>query len=145
MENFTMRLLFVLPLLLTFSCGADKKGPHYGKTTVQELMAEKGEPLKEELIPVEDSKVLHYDGGEKYQVKNDIVTNGYLNPKKDERNLIYWKHAFKDCDVILQKINEKKVGHELPEYLMKCDALGIGVVYTQDSEIVSRVVEYEAK
>ncbi|MFA5584605.1 MAG: hypothetical protein WDA09_10365 [Bacteriovoracaceae bacterium] len=140
-----MRLLFIFSLVMITSCGAQKSGPNYGKTTVKELLTEKGEPTKEELIPVEDSKVLHFDGGEKYQVKNDIVTNGYLNPSKEERNLIYWKHAFKDCDVVTQKLTEKQVGHERPEYLMKCDALGKGVVYTEDSDIVLRVVEYEAK
>ena len=140
-----MRLFILLSLVLLVSCGAQKKGPTYGKTTVQELIAEKGEPVKEEVIPVDDAKVVHFEGGDKYQTKNDIVTNGYLTPNKSQRNLIYWKHAFKDCDVITQKLTEKQVGHEKPEYLMKCDAMGIGVVYTQDSDIVLRVIEYEAK
>lgn len=140
-----MRLFFLLSLILTVSCGAEKKGPQYGTTTLKELIALRGEPIKEEVIPVEDSKVSHYEDGDKFQSMSGVVTHGYLNPKKDERNLIYWKHAFKDCDVIIQKITEERVGHELPEYLMKCDALGTGVVYTQDSEIVLRVIQYEAK
>lgn len=140
-----MRPLYLLSLILLISCGAQKQGPSYGKTTVQELLVLKGEPVKEEVIPVEDSKVLHFEGDEKYQIKNDVVTTGFINPKKDERNLIYWKHTFKNCDVVIEKLTEKQIGHEPIEYLMKCDALGVGVVYSQDSETVSRVIEYEAK
>lgn len=140
-----MRLFLILALTVFVSCGAQKQKPSYGKTTVQELLAIKGEPVKEEVIPVEDSKVLHFEGNDKYQIKNDIVTNGYLTPKKEERNLIHWKQTFKNCDVVIEKLTEKQNGHEPPEYLMKCDALGVGVVYSQDSEIVTRVIEYEAK
>ncbi|HLW56567.1 MAG TPA: hypothetical protein VKY27_04225 [Bacteriovoracaceae bacterium] len=140
-----MRLIIFLSLAIFISCGPQKKGPTYGKTTVQELLSLKGEPIKEEVIPVDDSKVLHFENNEKYQVKNDIVTNGYLNPVQEQKSLIHWKHAFKDCDVVIQKITEKVNGHEPPEYLMKCDAMGVGVVYVQDSDIVLRVVEYEAK
>ena len=68
-----MRLFILLSLVLLVSCGAQKKGPTYGKTTVQELIAEKGEPVKEEVIPVDDAKVVHFEGGDKYQTKNDIV------------------------------------------------------------------------
>src|SRR5690606_16835385 len=119
--------------------------PTYGKTTVQELLSLKGESIKEVFIRVYDSKVLHFENNEKYQVKDDIVINGYLNTVHEQKSINYWKHAFKDCDVVIQKITEKVNGHEPPEYLMKCDAMGVGVVYVQDSDIVLRVVEYEAK
>lgn len=138
-----MRLFFILSSLLLISCGAQNNEPSYGKTTVRELIEVKGEPVQEEVIPVEDSKVLHYEDGEKYQVKSGVVTSGYFNPKSEQRTLIYWKHKFKNCDVKVLKLTEKVIGHEKPEFLMKCDELGTGVVYLEDSDMILRVIRYE--
>lgn len=140
-----MKPILFFSALFLISCGAQKNDPHYGTTTIKELIDVKGEPIKEEVIPVDDSKILHYQNDEKYQVQNGVVTNGYMNPTNEERTLIYWKHTFKNCDVKVQKITEKIVRHEKPEFIMKCDAKGTGVVYTEDSDIVLRVIKYETK
>lgn len=140
-----MKLTLLLSALFLISCGAQKNDPHYGTTTIKELVEVKGDPIKEEVIPVDDSKILHYENDEKYQVQNGIVTNGYMNPSSEQRTLIYWKHAFKDCEVIIQKVSTKIVGHEKPEFVMKCDAKGTGVVYTEDSDIVLRIIKYATK
>ena len=140
-----MKLLILLSLVFTVSCAADKRETHYGKTTVPELITIKGEPLKEEVIPVEGGKILIYSDNQKYQIKHDVVTHSYRNPKIEESTLIYWQHAFKDCDVVNVVVTEKIQGHESPEMLLKCDALGTGVVYLERSDVVLRVIEYEKK
>lgn len=140
-----MRLLVLLSLVLTVSCAANKRETHYGKTTVPELILLKGEPLKEEAIPVKDGKIFLYSDNLKFQIKNNVVTHSYRNPTNDESTLIFWKHAFKNCNPTNEKISQKNNGHELIEFLMKCDAQGIGVVYLADSETVLRVIEYEKK
>ena len=140
-----MKILFLLFLVFTVSCAANKKEAQYGKTTVPELIILKGEPLKEEPIPVEGGKILIYEDNEKFQIKNNVVTHSFRNPTVDESNLIYWKHAFKDCDSTTTVISEITSGHELAEFLMKCDAMGIGVVYFDRSEVILRVMEYEKK
>ncbi len=140
-----MRNLLLLTLVLMASCAPSTNSTQFGKTTFAELAIFKGEPLRVEAIPVEGGKILIYENNEKIQTQNDIVTNSFRDPKNDEINLIYWKHAFKDCEFIISQISEKTEGHELAEMMMKCDAQGIGVIYTDGSEIVSRILEYEKK
>lgn len=140
-----MRPLFLFFLVFAISCAANRKEAQYGKTTLPELIILKGEPIKEEPIPIEGGKILIYEDDEKFQIQNQIVTHRLRNPTIDESNLIYWKHAFKECDFIITKVSQKTEGHELEEYLMKCDALGIGVVYFDRTEMVLRVMEYEKK
>lgn len=136
-------ILFSL-LLITAACGIKEQSFDYGKTTVSELRAEKGEPLSEEVIPVPDSKVLVFPDNEKFQVKNDVVVNGFRDPKGNEKTLLFWKHKFQDCDTTNTKISEGK-GHELPQYELKCDSKGLSVLYTEGSGFISRVVEHEKK
>lgn len=140
-----MKLLLLIFLLFAISCSANKKDPQYGKTTLPELINLKGQPEKEEAIPLEGEKIVHYVDDEKFQIKNDVVTHRYRNPTKEEVTLIYWKHAFKDCAITITKTNEKKNDHELAEFLMKCDASGTAVVYFENSDLVLRVIEYEKK
>lgn len=139
-----MKSIFLMSLLVVAACGVKKSSPNYGKTTVSDLVAEKGQPIEEKKIPVTEGKILLYEGNEKYQVKGDVVTHGFKDPKGDEKTLIFWKHKFKDCDTTIRKINETK-GHELPEYELACPSEGVSVVYTEGSEFISRVVEYEKK
>jgi len=139
-----MKPIFYLILLTAAACGVKHSSVDYGKTTVSDLKAAKGEPIKEMSIPVKAGKVLQYEGNEKYQVKGDIVTHGFKDPKGDEKTLIFWKHKFKDCETQSRKISESK-GHELPEYELKCPSEGLTVIYTEGSEFVSRVIEHEKK
>jgi hypothetical protein len=132
-------------LLLAFAaCGAKNDGLDYGKTTVSALVADKGAPLEEKPIPLEDGKILIYDGNEKFQVKGEIVTHGFKDPKGDETLLMYWRHKFKDCAAVERKITEAQ-GHVRPELELFCPAEGVSVIYIQDSEFVSRIIYHEKK
>lgn len=140
-----MRPFYFLLLLIVAACGVKHSSVDYGKTTVADLIQEKGSPLKEEAIPVKEGKILHYSPDEKYQVKGDVVTNGFKAPRGDQKTLIYWKHQFRECQTRHQKLSTKTTGHELPEFELACDEQGISVVYTEGSEFVSRINEYEKK
>lgn len=142
-----MKSFSFLIFLSLAACGVKNSSIDYGKTTVSDLMANKGAPIKEEVVPsasVNDSKVLVYEGNEKFQVKNDIVTHGFKDPKGDEKTILYWKHKFKDCITSTRKISEAS-GHIPAEYELKCPEEGITVIYTDGSEFVSRVIEHEKK
>ncbi len=137
-----MKPFLYLILLAAAACGVKHSSVDYGKTTVSDLVAAKGEPLKEMKIPVKNSKILMYEENEKYQVEGDVVTHGFKDPKGDEKTLLFWKHKFKDCETQTKKISRPK-GHELPEYELKCPSEGLTVIYTEGSEFVSRVIEHE--
>ncbi|MCM2349781.1 MAG: hypothetical protein NDI69_07155 [Bacteriovoracaceae bacterium] len=139
-----MKPYFYVIFLVLAACGAKERSFDYGKTTVSELKAEMGEPIEEKSIPVKDSKVLVFEGNEKYQVTNDVVTNGFRDPKGNEQTLLYWKHKFSECDTVTSKISGG-TGHELGQYELKCPAQGISVIYSEGSGSVSRVVEHEKK
>lgn len=139
-----MKPLFYLSFLILAACGSKHSSVDYGKTTVADLVAAKGEPLQENKVPVKDTKILLYENNEKYQAKGEIITHGYKNPKGDERSLLYWKHRFKDCETSSRKIG-KPHGHELSEIEFSCVSEGLTVIYTEGSDTVNRVVEYEKK
>lgn len=137
-----MKPFLYLSLLVIAACGVKHTSSvDYGKTTKADLVAEKGEPVAEKTIPVKGGEILEYQDNEKFQIKNDLVTHGFKNPKGDEKNLLFWKHKFKDCDTVIRKISEKN-GHVLPEYELKCQSEGITVIYSEGSEFVSRLVEH---
>jgi hypothetical protein len=140
-----MRSLYFLILLSLAACGVKQTSLDYGKTTVADLVAIKGEPEAEEKIPVKEGKVLIYPDDEKYQVKGEVVTGGFKKPKGNEKTLIYWKHKLKDCETKLRKVQSKQDGHTMPEYELACEESGLSVIYTEGSEFVSRVIEYEKK
>lgn len=136
-----MKPILFLSLLALAACGVKHSSVDYGKTTVAALVSEKGEPL-EKSAPAKSIEIYQYPDNEKFQIKGDIVTHGFKDPKGDEKTLLYWKHKFKDCETVSRKIGEQK-GHELPEHELKCPAQGVTVIYTEGSEFVSRVVEHE--
>jgi hypothetical protein len=88
-------------------------------------------------------RILVYPGDEKYQLKGEVVVNAFKQPKGDQRLLIFWKHRFKDCQTILKKLPHNIRLHTPPEYELSCPAEGISVIYSEGSDTVSRVVEYE--
>ena len=108
--------------------------------SVAQLVQEKGQPLKEESIPVQDGKVLHYAHDEKFQVKGEIVTNSFRNPKSDEASLLYWKNAFRDCETTEKILRPKGAGPAELEF--RCQSQGISVVHAEGSDVVTRVLEY---
>jgi hypothetical protein len=137
-----MKSFMYLSLLVLAACGVKHSSVDYGKTTVADLVAEKGQPLEEKTIPVKEAKILLYQDNEKYQVKNDVVTHGFKDPKGDEKTVLYWKHKFRDCTTSTKQISKPK-GHELPEYELKCPEQGTTVIYTEGSDFVSRIIEHE--
>lgn len=137
-----MKSFLYMAFLFVAACGVKHSNVDYGKTTVSDLVAARGEPLEEKSIPVVNSKMLMYQDNEKFQIKNDIVTHGFKDPKGDEKSILYWKHKFRECDTTTKKISEPK-GHELPEYELKCPEEGITVIYTEGSDFISRIVEHE--
>lgn len=137
-----MKYSIYLCLLLLVACGQKQRSFNYGKTTVTELKAQLGEPIEEKKIPVENSKILVFEGNEKYQVTNDVVTNGFRDPKGNEKTLLYWKHKFESCDTVINTISERK-GHDPSQYELKCPSEGLSVIYLEGSGYISRVVEHE--
>lgn len=131
-------------MLLLAACGVKRTPVDFGKTTVADLISEKGEPLETKSVPIEKGQMLIFDGNEKYQVKGDIVTHGFLEPKGDESSLLYWKHKLKDCETITSKLSVPQ-GHEAAEYEIKCPERGISVIYSENSSFISRIIQYEKK
>ena len=109
---------------------------------MSDLVSVRGEPSEEKTIPIDGGKIIHYKDNEKFQVKNEIVTHGFRDPKGDEKNIIFWKHKFKDCQTSNTRISTP-IGHELAEYEFKCASLGITVIFSEGSDFISRIVEHE--
>ena len=140
----TMKPILYLLLLSAAACGVKHSSVDYGKTTASDLIATRGEPLEEKKIPITNGKVFLYEDNQQFQIKNDVVTHGFKDPKGDQKTILYWKHQFRECDTTTRQISSIK-GHELPEYELKCPAQGITVIYTEGSEFVSRIIEHEKK
>lgn len=139
-----MRYIFLLSSLLLAACGIRPSNIDFGKTTTKDLISEMGEPLEIKPIEQTSSEIYQYQDNQKFQIKNDIVTHGFADPKGEEKTLIFWKHKLKDCSTT-EKMIAPPVGHELPEYELKCSEEGITVIYTKGSEFVSRVIRHEKK
>lgn len=140
----TMKIQYLILFTVLSACGAKHSGTQYGKTTVSDLIAEKGKPLEEKDIPVSDGKVFVYAENEKYQIAEGIVTHGFKDPKGDEKLVLFWKHKFKNCSVKNRALSSTKV-HAQSEHQLRCDAQGLTVIYTEGSPYVSRIIEHEKK
>lgn len=137
-----MRNVFLLTLLTLAACGIKPSSIDFGKSTSKDLISERGEPLEIKSVEEAKSEIYHYENNEKFQIKNDVVTHGFKDPKGEEKSLIFWKHKLKDCNTT-EKVLGAPTGHEQPEYELKCAEEGITIVYTKDSEFVSRVIHHE--
>jgi hypothetical protein len=138
-----MKSIFLMLLLGLAACGLKHTTVDYGRMTVSELVAIKGDPLSEETIPSSPgSKVFIYENNQKYQINGDIVSHGFRSPSGDEKLLLYWKHKFRDCDTKVRKISQDE-SHLAPIYEIKCPSEGLSVIYKEDSEFASRIVENE--
>lgn len=137
-------LFLFLIVLLAASCGNKSKSIRYGEMTTSDLVALKGEPLKEEKLSGPDSKMFIYEGNEKFQLKSDVVVSSFRRPVGDEKMLIYWKHKYSDCVFEVAKLNQK-VLHLKVEEEHKCVKAGVSVIYDPNIEQVVRVVEYAAE
>jgi hypothetical protein len=128
-------------LLILSACGSPKSSHRaYGKMSVADLIQEKGQPLKEESIPVKDGKVLHFKEDERFQIQGTTVINSFRNPKSDEMTVLFWKNKFRGCDSETKIL--KPAGAQSAERELSCKEQGLSVIYTDRSEVISRVVEY---
>ncbi len=122
-----------------------------GETTRADVIAEKGEPLSEEDLSKEataapDSSIMNFENGEKIQLKGDIVTNRFTNPTGDKKLVMWWKHKFKECIGLKQtKLAHDIKAHTPPEIELTCPSEGLSIIFTEGSDVVSRVVENEKK
>lgn len=114
-----------------------------GETTRADIIAEKGEPVEVQSIPVANSEVLKYANNESFQVKGDVVVNRFTNPSGDEKLVLWWKNRFKDCTTTSKALPKDPKAHTPGEIEFSCPAEGISVIYTEGSSAVSRVVEFE--
>jgi hypothetical protein len=137
----SMKMLYCLGLLLLVSCGTKKHNVKFGETTKADLIQLRGEPLREESIPVKDSSLLVYSENESYQIQNGVVSASLKSASSEEKSVQFWKHKLKDCKTRLNKI-ESKNSHRPAQMELDCPEEGIKVVYMDGSATVSTVVEY---
>jgi hypothetical protein len=142
-----MKACIILSLLLLSACGAKRSSFKIGETTRADVITEKGEPLSEEKIPeVKDGSMLKFKNNESIQLKGDLVSNRFTNPTGDEKLVMWWKHKFKSCPFMkTTTLPQDPKAHTQPEVEMACPEQGLSVIYTQGSDTISRVVEYEKK
>jgi hypothetical protein len=142
-----MKAFIILSLLLLSACGANRSSFKIGETTRADVIAEKGEPLSEEILPaVKDGSMMKFKNNESIQLKGEVVSNRFTNPTGDEKLVMWWKHKFKSCAFLkLTTLPQDPKAHTQPEVEMACPEEGISVIYTQGSDTISRVVEYEKK
>ena len=138
-------LLFLSLLFLASSCGAKKTSSSYemGKTTRADVIAVKGPPVSEVTNPVPDSTTIKYQNGESFQLKGDLVVNRFADPVAEEKTILWWKHKFKNCRTRTTQLELEPGSHTPPEIEFACPAEGMAVIYTQGSDSVSRVVQFE--
>lgn len=141
-----MRPFLFLSLCLFFAaCGAKKSSNiKYGETTKADLYAAEGNALQVQ-HPTSKIEVHVYADNKKYQIENDKVTNAFKTPEGDEKRLIFWQHKFKDCNTAQVELPHPKESHVPPEIELKCPEEGMSVIYTQGSDVVSRIIEYAKK
>ena len=141
-----MRALIIFSLLLLGACGAKKTSFIMGQTTRADVVADRGDPLSEEVIPVKDGSIMKYSNDEKIQLKGEVVTNRFTNPSGDEKLVMWWKHKFKSFSLLKSStLPSDPKAHTSKEIEMACPEEGLSVIYTEGSDTISRVVEYEKK
>jgi hypothetical protein len=141
-----MKFFLLLFLVNFLACGKQKSSDlNFGVATRSELEAQKGQPIREEALPLEKGSMLIYPENEKFQLRGDIVTNRFRNPLESEKILIYWEHKFRDCQTITNKLPHNLNQHTPGEIELSCPSEGVSVIYSQGSTFVSRIIEYEKK
>ncbi|MES2526803.1 MAG: hypothetical protein V4598_06935 [Bdellovibrionota bacterium] len=127
-----------LIFILLIAC-AEKRSIRPGVTSRSALVEMKGEPLKTEVVP--SGEILTYKENEKFQISEDKVRASFRDPVGDERNVLFWRHHFRECEVKEIPLSEDAT----PEIELSCATLGKSVVFVNHSGKVSRISEYEGK
>ncbi len=122
--------------LLLIAC-SEKRTIVPGVTSRSALIEMKGEPLKTEEVP--SGEILSYKENEKIQVSGNKVSATFRDPSGDERNVLFWRHHFRDCDVRELPLSDETI----PEIELSCASLGKSVVFVKNSGKVTRISEYE--
>ena len=124
--------------LLLIACG-EKKSVEPGITSRGSLIKIKGEPLKTEQVP--SGEILTYKENEKFQVTENKVSASFRDPSGEERNVLFWRHHFRECEVKEVPLSEEAI----PEIELSCASFGKSVVFVKNSGKVTRISEYERK
>lgn len=127
-----------LLLFLIISCG-EKKSIQPGITSKNDLIELKGEPVKSDVVP--SGEVLTYKYNEKFQVSANKVSAIFRDPSGDEKNLLFWRHKFKECSTREKTLSDDSI----PEIELSCDKSGMAVVFVKGSGKVLRIGEYESR
>ena len=87
-------------------------------------------------------EVLSFKDNQKFQIQNDVVMAGFRNPTEEEKSLIYWKHALRDCETTYTELFKPKDSHLKAEKQLSCAELGVSVIYDPNVDQVTRVVDH---
>ncbi len=60
-----MKSMLYLSFLVLAACGVKHTSVDYGKTSSADLIAEKGEPISKEEVPVKNTEIFQYKDNEK--------------------------------------------------------------------------------
>jgi len=137
-----MKIIILLSLLSLGACAPGSPLYEMGKSTRSDIVANKGEPLREEKIPVKDGSIMVYEGDEKFQLKGDILTTRFRSPTEIEKSVLYWQHHFKDCHTKRSVVNKNKDNHMREEIELSCPEKGLSVIFLEGATYIERVVEY---
>lgn len=127
-----------LILFILIGCG-EKRSVRPGVSSKSELIQIMGEPFRTDEVPA--GEVLAYKNNDKFQITGNTVTDIFRDPSGDERNLLYWRHRFKDCETSERPVTDDPA----PEIELSCSKLGQSAIFLQGSGKVIRVGEYESR
>lgn len=120
---------------LLFAC-AEKRSIAPGLTTRSALVELKGAPENTQEVP--GGEVLSY-GTERYQIKREMLTAVFRDPVGEEKNLLFWRHKFRDCET-----TERKLSDEVnAEVEFACPSSGVSAIFVEGTGRVVRVSDYE--
>jgi len=133
---------FFFLLLFITSCSFGTKPLQFGQSTKADIVSNQGQPQKTELIK-SNLEILVFENDQKYQLTDDVLTHYWRNPEGEEKFLSFWKKKFENC--LTEKITIEDQRHVAGLYELKCQEMGLSVIYSEGNDFIERVVEYEAR
>jgi len=116
---------------------AEKTSIRPGVSTKSDVIQIKGDPLKTDVVP--SGEVLTYKNNEKFQISGEKVSAAFRDPMGDEKNVLFWRHAFRECPTTEKNISDDAV----PEVELACASKGMSVIFKRGSGTILRISEYE--
>lgn len=126
-----------LLLLVLFIACSEKRSIRLGVSTKSDVIQLRGEPTQTDAIPT--GEILTYKNNEKFQITGEKVSGVFRDPIGDEKNVLFWRHAFRDCDTVERKLSDEPV----PEIELACGRTGTSVIFVKGSGTILRISEYE--